>query len=46
MDSIRDKQGLAYGITSHYEARAMPGSFWINLQTNRNDEPGHQRRAV
>ena len=33
MESIRDKQGLAYGITSHYEARAMPGSFWINLQT-------------
>lgn len=33
MDSIRDKQGLAYGITSHYDARVMPGSFWINLQT-------------
>lgn len=33
MDSIRDKQGLAYGITSHYDARSMPGSFWINLQT-------------
>ncbi|MBX3301711.1 MAG: insulinase family protein [Nitrospira sp.] len=33
MDSIRDKQGLAYGITSHYDTRAMPGSFWINLQT-------------
>lgn len=33
MDSIRDKQGLAYGIMSHYEARAMPGPFWINLQT-------------
>jgi len=33
MDSIRDKQGLAYGIMSHYEARAMPGSFWITLQT-------------
>jgi zinc protease len=33
MDSIRDKQGLAYGITSHYDARAMPGSFWVNLQT-------------
>jgi zinc protease len=33
MDSIRDKQGLAYGIMSHYDARAMPGSFWINLQT-------------
>jgi zinc protease len=33
MDSIRDKQGLAYGITSHYDTRSMPGSFWINLQT-------------
>lgn len=33
MDTIRDKQGLAYGIMSHYEARAMPGSFWVNLQT-------------
>jgi zinc protease len=33
MDTIRDKQGLAYGITSHYDARAIPGSFWINLQT-------------
>ncbi len=33
MDSIRDKQGLAYGITSHYDARSMPGSFWISLQT-------------
>lgn len=33
MDSIRDKQGLAYGITSHFDARQMPGSFWVNLQT-------------
>lgn len=33
MDSIRDKQGLAYGITSHYDARLMPGSFWVSLQT-------------
>jgi len=33
MDVIRDKQGLAYGITSHYDARLMPGPFWINLQT-------------
>ncbi|MCS6897657.1 MAG: insulinase family protein, partial [Nitrospira sp.] len=33
MDTIRDKQGLAYGITSHYDARAMPGSFWVSLQT-------------
>lgn len=33
MDSIRDKQGLAYGIMSHYDARMQPGSFWVNLQT-------------
>ena len=33
MDAIRDKQGLAYGIMSHYDTRAMPGAFWINLQT-------------
>lgn len=33
MDSIRDKQGLAYGIMSHFDARLMPGSFMINLQT-------------
>ncbi|MEP6959360.1 MAG: pitrilysin family protein [Nitrospirota bacterium] len=33
MDSIRDKQGLAYGIMSHFDGRLMPGSFWVNLQT-------------
>ena len=33
MDTIRDKQGLAYGIMSHFDARLMPGSFWVNLQT-------------
>jgi zinc protease len=33
MDSIRDRQGLAYGIMSHFDARLMPGSFWVNLQT-------------
>ncbi len=33
MDSIRDKQGLAYGIMSHFDARQMPGSFWVNFQT-------------
>jgi len=33
MDSIRDKQGLVYGIMSHYDARQMPGSFWVNFQT-------------
>ena len=33
MDSIRDKQGLAYSIMSHFDARLLPGSFWVNLQT-------------
>ncbi|MCG3778908.1 MAG: putative zinc protease [Nitrospira sp.] len=33
MDSIRDKQGLAYGIMSHFDSRLMPGSFWVSLQT-------------
>jgi zinc protease len=33
MDTVRDKQGLVYGITSHYDARAMPGPFWVSLQT-------------
>ena len=33
MDSIRDKQGLAYGIMSHFDTRLMPGAFFINLQT-------------
>ena len=33
MDSIRDKQGLAYGVMSHFDTRLMPGAFMINLQT-------------
>ena len=33
MESIRDKQGLAYGIMSHFDTRLMPGAFFINLQT-------------
>ena len=33
MGSIRDKQGLVYGIMSHFDARLMPGSFWVNFQT-------------
>ncbi|MCP9463971.1 MAG: insulinase family protein [Nitrospira sp.] len=33
MDTVRDKQGLVYGITSHYDARVMPGPFWVSLQT-------------
>lgn len=33
MDSIRDKQGLAYGIMSQFDTRLMPGAFLVNLQT-------------
>lgn len=33
MDSIRDKQGLAYGVRSAFEANLMPGAFIISLQT-------------
>ena len=33
MDNIRDKQGLAYGVMSHFDTRLMPGSFMVNLQT-------------
>lgn len=33
MDSIRDKQGLAYGIMSQFDSRVMPGAFFISLQT-------------
>lgn len=33
MDSIRDNQGLAYGVGSAFEAKLMPGPFMISLQT-------------
>lgn len=33
MDNIRDKQGLAYGVMSLFEARLAPGPFYISLQT-------------
>jgi len=33
MDSIRDRQGLAYGVASMFDANQMPGSFMISLQT-------------
>lgn len=33
MDSIRDKQGLAYGIMSQFDTRLVPGAFFISLQT-------------
>jgi zinc protease len=33
MDSIRDKQGLAYGVISQFEPRATSGPFLVSLQT-------------
>jgi zinc protease len=33
MDSIRDNQGLAYHVGSHFEANLMPGPFIVSLQT-------------
>lgn len=33
MDSIRDSQGLAYHVGSHFEANLMPGPFIVSLQT-------------
>lgn len=33
MDNIRDKQGLAYGVMSLFDARLVPGPFYVTLQT-------------
>lgn len=33
MDSIRDRQGLAYGVMSQFEPRAVAGPFLVSLQT-------------
>lgn len=33
MDSIRDNQGLAYGVGSIFESNLMPGAFMVSLQT-------------
>jgi zinc protease len=33
MDSIRDSQGLAYSVGSHFNANVMPGAFQVSLQT-------------
>ncbi len=33
MDSIRDNQGLTYGVGSHFDANLMPGAFLVSLQT-------------
>ena len=33
MDSIRDRQGLVYGVYSAFETSLMPGPFFVSLQT-------------
>lgn len=33
MTNLRDNQGLAYSIHSHFQAGAFPGSFSVSLQT-------------
>ncbi len=33
MDSIRDRQGLAYDVGSMFDANRMPGAFLVTLQT-------------
>lgn len=33
MTNLRDNQGLAYSINSHFQAGAFPGSFSVSLQT-------------
>jgi zinc protease len=33
METIRDNQGLAYSVGSHFEANLMPGAFHVSLQT-------------
>ncbi|MGH7256713.1 MAG: M16 family metallopeptidase, partial [Nitrospirales bacterium] len=45
MDTIRDKQGLAYGVFSSFEANLMPGAFVVSLQT-RNETANQALRAV
>ncbi len=40
MDSIRDNQGLAYGVGSHFDANLLPGAFAVSLQTR--NEAAHQ----
>lgn len=45
MDSIRDNQGLAYGVGSHFEANLMPGAFFVSLQT-RNETANQAIAAV
>ncbi|MER3423594.1 MAG: hypothetical protein C4293_10515 [Nitrospiraceae bacterium] len=45
MDSIRDNQGLAYHVGSHFQANLMPGAFLVNLQT-RNEAANQAIAAV
>ncbi|MBI5855036.1 MAG: insulinase family protein [Nitrospirae bacterium] len=45
MDSVRDTQGLAYGIHSAYEANILPGAFLVSLQT-RNATAGQALTSV
>lgn len=45
MDSIRDRQGLVYGVGSAFEANLMPGAFLVSLQT-RNEAANQAIEAV
>lgn len=45
MDSIRDKQGLAYGVRTSFETNIMPGAFIVSLQT-RNESANQALAAV
>lgn len=45
MDSVRDTQGLVYGIRSAYEANVLPGAFLVSLQT-RNATAGQALTSV
>lgn len=45
MDSIRDRQGLAYGVMSLFDANLMPGAFLVSLQT-RNETANKAIKAV
>jgi len=45
MDSIRDNQGLAYSVVSMFDANAMPGPFFVSLQT-RNEAANQALTAV
>jgi zinc protease len=45
MDSIRDNQGLAYGVGSMFEANLLPGPFHVTLQT-RNESANQALAGV